>query len=123
MTRMITGNLCDRLFPTWRCFATCVCGCTCACVNRVVKEEEEIACDNRKGGWRRRYCSCVSVCADREVSTETINWNYCECRVVVPALLLCKTHSQTDTVFYFMDLASPQRGVTMLLTTVQSDVI
>lgn len=30
----------------------CACLCVCACV---VREEEEILCDNRKQGWFRRY--------------------------------------------------------------------
>lgn len=68
----------------------------CVCVNRVVKEEKEIAYDNRKGGWCGRYGLCVSLCADREVSTQTSNWNYCECRVVVgPALSLSVTHTHS----------------------------
>lgn len=67
----------------------------CVCVNRVVKVEKEIAYDNKKGGWCGRYGFRVSLCADREVSTQTSNWDYCECRGVSPALSLSvtRTHS------------------------------
>lgn len=34
----------------------------CVCAETVVREEEEIVCNNRKGGWCSRYSICVSVC-------------------------------------------------------------
>lgn len=38
------------------------CACVCVCAETVVREEEEIVCNNRKGGWCSRYSICVSVC-------------------------------------------------------------
>ncbi len=64
--------------------------------------------------WKILYL-CVSVCADREVSTATMNWHCCECTLVGPplslTLSLTHTHGQSSILWTcYLEISFPTEG-------------
>lgn len=82
------------------CVSVRVCVCECECVNTVVREEEEVVCNNRKGGWCGRYCTYVSLC----VQIGKFPLQPLTGTVVSVHWWAHLSPSHTHTVFYLLDL-------------------